>query len=656
MSLIPVVLPQSSLGLIPSPDIPGIPKEGNDYSKLLAYSLYFYEAQRSGVLPKNNRVSWRHNSALDDGKDKGYQLSNQTGYLREMIKWGTDWLIAAHPKPDQLFTQVGTLTFDTYEINSTAHGTDIAAEVAAAFASSAILFRDYFNDTYIPRNENGYRTSLYYDKLVYGAIWLYRVTKQPQYLNKAITYYNQFQLNNSTRMMSWDDQSAACNILLTQILYNESNANLSYWRNETERYLDGIITTTNACNLTKSGLLWCAADSKAASIPISLNGAFGLFMYSSYASTEEKSETYRHFASLQLDYLFGANPMKMFYVVAVHPNSPKNPHHAGASGGRNVENLTDPPVTMYPLYGAVVGGPGMNDSYSDSRSDFIQSEVALDYNSAFQGIMAYYVMNTYTPLNPKGPINPINPIPNPISSKSNQYKNIMIIGISFDIEENDKSIKSEKLIVSEKNNQEISNDPLEILEPEIYLNNKNEKLMVSTKVVNIEDNKDVELVDESNKLVEIENNQNVENGKLTNSEDKQNVENNKLENVIEDNKDIQSNKLVNIENNKDVESNKLEDIENNHDAESKKLAGLESFEDMKDKKLADNQNAESEKLVDFQSNKDVKSEKVEDIENNQSVESKKFVNLENNQNVESERFIDLENKDVESVKLDPENK
>ncbi|CAG8758138.1 25878_t:CDS:2, partial [Gigaspora rosea] len=63
----------------------------------------------------------------------------------------------------------------------------------------------------------------------------------------------------------------------------------------------------------------------------------------------------------------------------------------------NVGNMNDPPETMHSLYGAVVGGPNMNDSYHDSRADIVQSEVALDYNSAFQGIMAYYVINTYVP-------------------------------------------------------------------------------------------------------------------------------------------------------------------------------------------------------------------------------------------------------------------
>src|SRR4051794_40170755 len=61
-------------------DIPGFPQPDSiqganyEYTKLLAYSLYFYEAQRSGKLPPDNRVSWRHDSALEDGKDVGLDL------------------------------------------------------------------------------------------------------------------------------------------------------------------------------------------------------------------------------------------------------------------------------------------------------------------------------------------------------------------------------------------------------------------------------------------------------------------------------------------------------------------------------------------------------------------------------------------------------
>lgn len=47
---------------LPGPEVEGIPETtdypNNDYEKLLAYSLYFYEAQRSGILSATNRIPW----------------------------------------------------------------------------------------------------------------------------------------------------------------------------------------------------------------------------------------------------------------------------------------------------------------------------------------------------------------------------------------------------------------------------------------------------------------------------------------------------------------------------------------------------------------------------------------------------------------------
>lgn len=39
-----------------------------NYKDALTKSLIFLEAQRSGKLPPNNRVPWRGDSALNDGK------------------------------------------------------------------------------------------------------------------------------------------------------------------------------------------------------------------------------------------------------------------------------------------------------------------------------------------------------------------------------------------------------------------------------------------------------------------------------------------------------------------------------------------------------------------------------------------------------------
>ena len=46
-----------------------------DYGDVLKLSLLFYEAQRSGKLPADQKVTWRKDSALDDQGQNGEDLS-----------------------------------------------------------------------------------------------------------------------------------------------------------------------------------------------------------------------------------------------------------------------------------------------------------------------------------------------------------------------------------------------------------------------------------------------------------------------------------------------------------------------------------------------------------------------------------------------------
>ena len=46
----------------------------HDYGDALAKSILYYEGQRSGKLPPTQRVTWRKDSALCDGRDKGVSV------------------------------------------------------------------------------------------------------------------------------------------------------------------------------------------------------------------------------------------------------------------------------------------------------------------------------------------------------------------------------------------------------------------------------------------------------------------------------------------------------------------------------------------------------------------------------------------------------
>ncbi|CAG8590090.1 8876_t:CDS:2, partial [Racocetra fulgida] len=424
------------------PDISGIPQQQSyntypnpEYARLVAYSLYFYEAQRT----------------LNDGQDvdldlsgvkwsQGYQLANQTQYLMDMIKWGTDWLIKAssntNSTDDQyLYVMVGNLDIDhnywgpdtnfptrrpSSKVNASAHGTDVAGEVAAAFAASSILFRSN-NSTYAdtlltyaknlysfaettpfrlyqnsaPLVRDGYSSSNYSDELIWGALWLYRATNDATYLNKAVNYFgsNSF---TSKKVFNWDEKTGGCYVLFAK-LFQQSGQDTTRWKLLAERYLDSIIKTSGGdCTFTDGGLFWCDGDSDEASLSVSFGAAFLCLVYAPIATSDTKTRAYINFALTQIDYALGKNPLNTPYVIGVHPNSPHNPHHAGAHGGTNANNLNDPPETQHILYGGVVGGPDKNDGFSDSRSDYAHTEVAMDYNAAFQGLMAYQMINSRT--------------------------------------------------------------------------------------------------------------------------------------------------------------------------------------------------------------------------------------------------------------------
>ena len=46
-----------------------------NYAEVLQKSILFYEAQRSGKLPANNRIPWRGDSALRDHGAEGQDLT-----------------------------------------------------------------------------------------------------------------------------------------------------------------------------------------------------------------------------------------------------------------------------------------------------------------------------------------------------------------------------------------------------------------------------------------------------------------------------------------------------------------------------------------------------------------------------------------------------
>ncbi|KAI3888804.1 hypothetical protein MKX03_002083 [Papaver bracteatum] len=166
----------------------------HNYSDALTKSILFFEGQRSGKLPSNQRLTWRGDSALADGSsyhvdlvggyyDAGdnvkfglpmaftttllswsvmefgsYMNRNQMDNARAAIRWSTDYLLkAATATPDTLYVQVGDPSMDhrcwerpedmdtprnVYKVSAQNPGSDVAAETAAALAAASIVFKE----------------------------------------------------------------------------------------------------------------------------------------------------------------------------------------------------------------------------------------------------------------------------------------------------------------------------------------------------------------------------------------------------------------------------------------------------------------------------------------------------------------------------------
>ncbi|MCF0116743.1 MAG: glycoside hydrolase family 9 protein, partial [Bacilli bacterium] len=151
-------------------------------------SLLFYECQRSGPLPKTNRIYWRYDSMVDAGSDVGVDLSggyydvggnikfnfpmadsmtliawvvmnslkgikkgDQWDHYLDSVKWGIDYFIKCHSKKDEYYAQVSSgqidqrilvstriydLQISAYKVSPSSPGSEVTKETVAALATA----------------------------------------------------------------------------------------------------------------------------------------------------------------------------------------------------------------------------------------------------------------------------------------------------------------------------------------------------------------------------------------------------------------------------------------------------------------------------------------------------------------------------------------
>lgn len=96
---------------------------------------------------------------------------------------------------------------------------------------------------------------------------------------------------------------------------------------------------------------------------------------------------FAEWAKDQMEYILGDNPMGYAYEVGYGNSFASQPHHR-SSHASPTQSMDDPVVQVHTLWGALVGGPDLNDFHSDITKDYIYNEVTDDYNAGFCGDLA----------------------------------------------------------------------------------------------------------------------------------------------------------------------------------------------------------------------------------------------------------------------------
>nr|GEW91621.1 endoglucanase 6-like [Tanacetum cinerariifolium] len=401
--------------------VPLVSSSAHDYGQALSKSILFFEAQRSGYLPGNQRVKWRGNSGLLDGKASGVDLvggyydagdnvkfglpmaftvtmmswsiieygsqmmsSGELGNAMDAVKWGTDYLIKAHPHPHVLYGEVGdgntdhycwqrpedmTTSRSAYRIDENNPGSDLAGETAAAMAAASIVFHRSnpaysrellthahqlfdFADKYRGKYDSSisvaqkyYRSvSGYADELLWAAAWLYKATNEQYYLNYLGE--NGDNLGGTGWAMTefgWDVKYAGVQTLVSMFLMggkaNEHAPVFGKYQDKAEMFMCSCMGKSyHNVQKTPGGLIY---RQRWNNLQFVTSASFLLTVYADHLTSARKDlqcptgsvapSELLAFAKSQVDYILGDNPRATSYMVGYGNHFPKQVHHRGSS-------------------------------------------------------------------------------------------------------------------------------------------------------------------------------------------------------------------------------------------------------------------------------------------------------------------------------------
>lgn len=423
-----------------------------DYGEVLRLSLLFYEAQRSGRLPADNRVSWRGDSALDDRGQRGedlsggyydasdfvkfgftmaftttllawglasygdaYHAAGQRRLAEDAVRWAADYFMRCHVSPDELYGQVGDFSLDhrywgrpeelnmtrpAYKIDPEHPGSDLAGETAAALAAVAVVTRasdPEYADKCLEHARQLYAFANkhrgFYHEAIKGGAQYYESADYGDELCWAAAW-----LYRATGERHYLDEAEGhySQFLLryrpVEFFYNRKVAGvqvlLAQLTGQPE-YRDAARAFCDHSALRqKHTPKGLVYVEKAGALCHAANIAFVCLQA---ADAGLNADLYRDFARRQIHYMLGDAGRS--FVVGFGDRWPTQPHHAASSCPDRPRNCSwadfaRPAPNPQVLYGALVSGPDENDFYEDVRREYVYNEVTLDYNAGFQSAVA----------------------------------------------------------------------------------------------------------------------------------------------------------------------------------------------------------------------------------------------------------------------------
>ncbi|MBQ1463740.1 MAG: glycoside hydrolase family 9 protein [Ruminococcus sp.] len=368
-------------------------------ASMLAWGLYQYPEgiEKCGEMTNyvnNLEFVMDYLAECDRGDEVVYQVGNGT---IDHTWWGPVELL------EYGMADSGTSYDKAREILVGSEGiSNVVGDMAAALAAGSVALKGRVDDTklksYLSHAENlfkiastdpgmdvynnsdaagFYRSSHFYDELFYAANWLYIATKDSKYLDAAKSYIPHLDTELGSDELKYTWEQCWDDVMQGGMLLYAINTQDPTYIARVKKHVDYVV---NDAKKVDGKLLFihswgCARYAETSA-----------FITSVACDTVLKGESniaaYEAFAKQQVDYVLGDNPLNQSYVVGYGENSAHNAHHRTAHGSWK-NDVYEPVDNRHTLYGALVGGPTEAGDYEDDRNNYINNEVATDYNAGF---------------------------------------------------------------------------------------------------------------------------------------------------------------------------------------------------------------------------------------------------------------------------------